>query len=64
MHSATSLQQDPAGKAKRFIPFSNGRRNCIGQPLAKMNIMAMLAELLGRFHFELAPEVSGTCVGE
>lgn len=46
------------GKApKRFIPFSDGRRDCIGQALAKMNYTAVLAMLLGRFHFELAPEV-------
>ena len=50
--------QDAAGgRPKRFIPFSDGRRDCVGQALAKMNYTAQLAMLLGRFHFELAPEV-------
>jgi Cytochrome P450 len=50
--------QDAAGgRPKRFIPFSDGRRDCVGQALAKMNYTAVLAMLLGRFHFELAPEV-------
>ena len=45
-------------KAKRFLPFSDGRRDCAGQALAKMNVTAALAILLGHFHFELTPEVS------
>jgi cytochrome P450 len=47
----------PNAKTKRFLPFSDGRRDCIGQALAKTNYTAVLASLLGRFHFELAPEV-------
>lgn len=96
-------------KVKRFIPFSDGRRDCVGQALvryyaamecpesagesrhvdlppalqilqptgsrcsqlprciiiklhlqAKMNYTSVLASLLGRFHFELAPEVRRT----
>jgi fatty acid synthase len=49
----------PDAKVKRFLPFSDGRRDCIGQALAKTNYTAVLASLLGRFHFELAPEVGG-----
>ncbi len=44
-------------KAKRFLPFSDGRRDCAGQALAKMNVTAALAILLGHFHFDLTPEV-------
>lgn len=39
------------------MPFSDGRRDCIGQALAKMNYTAAIATLLSHFHFELAPEV-------
>ncbi len=46
-----------ARQALRFLPFSSGPRDCIGQSLAKMNYMATLAVLLGRFSFRLAPEV-------
>ena len=57
-HCALYSWQDLAGgRPKRFIPFSDGRRDCIGQALAKMNYTAVLAMLLGRYHFELAPEV-------
>lgn len=34
---------------KRFIPFSIGSRDCVGQSLAKMNMAAQLAVLLSRF---------------
>ena len=42
-----------------FMPFSEGPRNCVGQSLAKMEVMALLAKLLGSFHVELAPEMGG-----
>lgn len=54
------VHPQPESKVKRFIPFSDGRRDCIGQALAKTNYTAVLALLLGRFHFELAPEVRQT----
>ena len=46
-----------AERALRFLPFSSGPRDCIGQNLSKINYMATLAVLLGRFSFRLAPEV-------
>mgnify|MGYP001055792437 CR=1 FL=1 len=52
---ATSLP--PAERALRFLPFSSGPRDCIGQNLAKLNYMATLAVLLGRYRLRLAPEV-------
>lgn len=51
------LSVQPEARVKRFMPFSDGRRDCIGQALAKMNNATVLATLLSRFHFELAPEV-------
>ena len=47
-----------AGKRpRRFLPFSAGARDCVGQSLAKMNYTATLALLLSAFSFRLAEEV-------
>jgi hypothetical protein len=40
-----------------FMPFSEGPRNCVGQTLAKLEVVTVLAQLLGSFLLELAPEV-------
>jgi hypothetical protein len=42
-----------------FMPFSEGPRNCVGQSLAKMEVMTLLAKLLANFSIELAPEMGG-----
>jgi hypothetical protein len=42
-----------------FMPFSEGPRNCVGQSLAKMEVMTLLAKLLAAFEVELAPEMGG-----
>jgi hypothetical protein len=43
---------------KRYLPFSEGPRSCAGMSLAKINLTATLATLLGNFTFQLAEEVS------
>ncbi|KAL6749929.1 cytochrome P450 [Haematococcus lacustris] len=43
----------------RFMPFSEGPRNCVGQTLARIEVVAVLAGLLGAFRLELAPEMGG-----
>ena len=52
----------PAGSAiarpKRYMPFAEGPRNCVGQSLAKMSLAATIATLLQTFTFRLADEVS------
>ena len=58
---APQVKQPDAARVKRFVPFSEGRRDCVGQHLARMNYTSTLARLLGNFHFELAPEVSQSC---
>lgn len=51
-----------AARTKRFLPFSDGKRDCVGQAMARMNYTSTLARLLATFRFELAPEVrSGLC---
>ena len=43
-------------KPQRFIPFSMGARDCVGQTLARLNLTTTLAQLFGSFHFKLAEE--------
>lgn len=45
-------------RAKRFLPFSAGTRDCVGQSLARMNYTTTVAMLLAHFEFKLTPEVS------
>eukprot|EP00879_Flechtneria_rotunda_P009548 GHRR01009994.1.p1 GENE.GHRR01009994.1~~GHRR01009994.1.p1 ORF type:complete len:439 (+),score=146.14 GHRR01009994.1:585-1901(+) len=42
-----------------FMPFSEGPRNCVGQSLAKMEVLTLLAKLLSSFRLELAAEMGG-----
>jgi cytochrome P450 len=42
---------------KRFIPFGEGTRNCVGKNLANIAMRGILAQLLGRFHFRLSGKV-------
>lgn len=45
--------------ARRFLPFSLGARDCVGQALARTALVAELATLLGRFSFEVDREKMG-----
>jgi cytochrome P450 len=47
------------GKGITFMPFSEGPRNCVGQSLAKMEVLTLLAKLLANFRVELVPEMGG-----
>lgn len=42
---------------KKFMPFGEGMRGCVGQSLAKMNYTAATALLLSHFTFRLADRV-------
>ncbi|KAK9846641.1 hypothetical protein WJX81_008242 [Elliptochloris bilobata] len=53
------LADRAAGRAKRFMPFSLGSRDCVGQSLARMNFTATVAMLLSEFSFRLADEMDG-----
>ena len=50
-------QKDPARAAKRFLAFSTGPRQCLGQSLARMLHDLGVAMLCSRFHFSLDPRV-------
>ncbi len=43
---------------RRFIPFGDGQRNCVGQTLARLNLTTAIAQLYGSFTFRLASEVT------
>ena len=45
-------------RPKRYFPFAEGPRSCVGQSLAKVSLAATMATLLQHFHFCLADEVS------
>lgn len=49
--------KDLSNRPKRWYPFSDGPRSCVGQSLAYMNLVGTLAALLARFHFRLADQV-------
>jgi len=42
-----------------FMPFSDGPRSCVGQSLAKAEVMTLLVKILGSFQLQLAPEMGG-----
>lgn len=44
-------------QGKRYMPFGDGLRQCIGMSLAKMDYLTALAVLTSHFTMELAPEV-------
>lgn len=48
-----------AGRVRRFLPFSVGPRQCVGQSLARLMHDGGIAHLYGRFHFDLAPRAGG-----
>lgn len=50
------LVNERACKPDHFIPFSVGRRICLGDLLAKMQVFIFLAGLLQRFDLSVAPE--------
>lgn len=43
-------------RAKRYFPFAEGPRHCVGMSLANITLPATLAVLLARYSFRLAPE--------
>ena len=48
-------------RAKRYFPFAEGPRHCVGMSLANITLPATLAVLLSRFSFKLADEVRRPC---
>jgi cytochrome P450 len=59
VHNNKAAEGSAAAKGITFMPFSEGPRNCVGQSLAKMEVMTLMAKLLANFHLELAPSMGG-----
>ncbi|BDA50154.1 Cytochrome P450 3A13 [Coccomyxa sp. Obi] len=59
--TADSKTDDDAAATgpKRFLPFSTGPRQCIGQSLARIMHDVTVARLTAHFTFELAPRMGG-----
>ncbi|KAM7368360.1 hypothetical protein PAMP_014583 [Pampus punctatissimus] len=58
-HPAHFLDKDgKLLKRDAFMPFSAGRRICLGESLARMELFIFFANLLQRFHFTTPPGVS------
>ena len=61
--AGNDLEADPnaagSGRAKRYIPFAEGPRNCVGQSLAKVSLVTTMATLLPRFRFVLDASMGG-----
>jgi cytochrome P450 len=44
-------------QVKRYTPFGQGVRNCLGQQLARMNVPTAVAMFMSEFEFTVAPQV-------
>ena len=56
------LSLHAAHQAKMWFPFGEGNRQCIGMPLARVNVQASVASLLSTFKYGLGDEVSHDCL--
>lgn len=59
VYDSRSEKEQSIAKGTSFMPFSDGPRNCVGQSLAKMEVIALLAKLLSHFRFEMDPAFGG-----
>lgn len=59
LHAVGDVSDVAAGRVRRFIPFSVGPRQCVGQSLARLMHDGGIAHLYGRFSFALAPRMGG-----
>ena len=57
--SSHTLAGSKARQPKRYFPFAEGPRNCVGQSLAKLSMVATAATLLSQFKFRLADKMGG-----
>ena len=55
--AAGATKGEGDGRVKRFLPFSLGMRDCVGQSLARMNTVTTVVMLLAHFKFQLADKV-------
>ncbi len=66
--TCVAVPLDPAAQlaageraAKRYVPYSMGSQDCVGQNLARHSMPAALAMLFAHFTFRLADEARHIC---
>ena len=57
--SGSAASSSSSDRPKRYFPFAEGPRNCVGQSLAMTTLPTTLAMLLARFSFGLADSMGG-----
>ncbi|EIE22263.1 cytochrome P450 [Coccomyxa subellipsoidea C-169] len=57
--AARKFEDGAPPRFKKYMPFGEGMRACVGQSLAKMNYTAATALLLSHFSFRLADRMGG-----
>eukprot|EP00884_Botryococcus_braunii_P018825 jgi/Botrbrau1/5626/Bobra.55_1s0015.1 len=50
---------EPGSQVRRFVPFGDGCRKCIGGELGRVSLIATLARLFSNFRFRLADQMGG-----
>ncbi|EIE19060.1 cytochrome P450 [Coccomyxa subellipsoidea C-169] len=53
------INEGDSMRPKRYFPFAEGPRNCVGQNLAKVSLLGTMATLMQHFTFRLADEMGG-----
>lgn len=50
-------QLSPPGTHRSFLPFSAGRRVCLAEPLAKMELFLLITQMICKFKFVASSEL-------
>ncbi|KAK9803216.1 hypothetical protein WJX73_004613 [Symbiochloris irregularis] len=53
------IPNEENARPKRYFPFAEGPRDCVGQNLARVSLLATTATLLSRLSFRLCPKMNG-----
>ncbi len=59
MQAAAEASAAAGAAAKRFMPFSLGPRQCLGQSLGRVMHDTAVAQIVSAFRLELAPRMGG-----
>jgi len=62
LHSSGENRQDGSSGSYGFSAFSYGPRACIGQTFARLELLAVVAALTGRFEMEIEDKQKPRCI--